>query len=143
MTIQAKREQRPHFYCYRNCTGSRANGSRKAERAKCKRTHNTGTKRSKKPQTLLLPRHLGVEIAEVGLIEIDTVAHCGDSMSGLFAWTVTATDILSNWTHVRFLLGYMRIDYSPAVSLMNVCWLGRIPKFRWKKNNDLLTGAEN
>ncbi len=40
--------------------------------------------------TQLVPlRPLGVKITEVGHIEIDTVAHCGDSMSGLFAWTVT------------------------------------------------------
>jgi len=72
----------------------------KAERAKWKRKNNTGTKRAKKPQTLVPLRALGVKIAEVGHIEIDTVAHCGDSMSGMFAWTVTATDILSNWTDI-------------------------------------------
>ena len=72
----------------------------KVERAKWKRKSNTGTKRAKRPQTLVPLRALGAKITEVGHIEIDTVAHCGDSMSGTFAWTVTATDILSNWTDV-------------------------------------------
>lgn len=72
----------------------------KVERARWKRKTNTGTKRAKRPQTLVPLRALGAKITEIGHIEIDTVAHCGDSMSGMFAWTVTATDIVSNWTDI-------------------------------------------
>jgi hypothetical protein len=56
------------------------------------------TKRCRKPQTVVPLRPLGVVPHETGHIEVDTVAHCGDSMSGTFGWTVTATDILSSWT---------------------------------------------
>ncbi len=37
----------------------------------------------------------------VGFFEADTVAHCGDSLSGEFAWTLTMTDLCSGWTENR------------------------------------------
>jgi hypothetical protein len=40
-----------------------------------------------------------------GFVEADTVAHCGNSMSGEFAWTLTLTDIYSGWTENRAFLG--------------------------------------
>ena len=40
-------------------------------------------------------------VAEPGWIEADTVAHCGGNMAGNFVWTLTATDILTQWTEVR------------------------------------------
>ncbi|MCX7648273.1 MAG: hypothetical protein N2Z60_06655 [Elusimicrobiales bacterium] len=33
-----------------------------------------------------------------GHIQIDLVAHCGNSVSGEFLWTLNATDIFSQWT---------------------------------------------
>jgi len=36
-----------------------------------------------------------------GYLEADTVAHCGDSMSGEFLWSLTGTDRMSGWTEVR------------------------------------------
>ena len=35
-----------------------------------------------------------------GWIEGDTVAHCGSSMKGSFIWTLTLTDIMSQWTEL-------------------------------------------
>ena len=35
-----------------------------------------------------------------GWIEGDTVAHCGSSMKGSFVWTLTLTDIMSQWTEL-------------------------------------------
>lgn len=32
------------------------------------------------------------------MLEADTVAHCGDNLSGEFSWSVTYTDIFSGWT---------------------------------------------
>jgi hypothetical protein len=71
-------------------------------------------------------RPLGAKIAEIGHIEIDTVAHCGDSMSGMFAWTVTATDILSNWTDTKTVWG----KDAQAVCLAMQIMEKRSP-FRW------------
>jgi hypothetical protein len=33
-----------------------------------------------------------------GFFEIDLVAHCGHSLKGEFAWTLTATDVFTGWT---------------------------------------------
>ena len=37
----------------------------------------------------------------IGYFEADTVAHCGDSLSGQFNWTLTMTDLMSGWTENR------------------------------------------
>ena len=36
-----------------------------------------------------------------GFMEADTVAHCGNSMQGLFVWSLTLTDIATQWTECR------------------------------------------
>ena len=38
------------------------------------------------------------EVHEPGWIEADTVAHCGGSMRGTFAWSLVLTDIATGWT---------------------------------------------
>jgi len=41
-----------------------------------------------------------------GFIEADTVAHCGSSLEGQFAWSITYTDIQSGWTDNRAVWGH-------------------------------------
>jgi len=41
------------------------------------------------------------DITQPGFLEADTVAHCGNSLSGDFVWSITFTDILSTWTENR------------------------------------------
>lgn len=41
------------------------------------------------------------DVSGPGFIEADTVAHCGESMAGEFCWSVTATDIHTQWTETR------------------------------------------
>lgn len=41
------------------------------------------------------------KIKEPGYIEADTVAHCGNSLLGQFAYTLTMTDLFSGWTENR------------------------------------------
>ena len=36
-----------------------------------------------------------------GFFEADTVAHCGTSLAGMFAWTLDMTDIATHWTECR------------------------------------------
>lgn len=45
-----------------------------------------------------------------GYVEADTVAHCGSSLSGTFANTLTITDLLSGWTGNRCALGKEALD---------------------------------
>ena len=41
------------------------------------------------------------DITQPGFMEADTVAHCGNSLAGDFAWSLTLTDILTTWTEIR------------------------------------------
>lgn len=41
------------------------------------------------------------DVAGPGYIEADTVAHCGESMAGEFCWSLTATDVHTQWTETR------------------------------------------
>jgi hypothetical protein len=41
------------------------------------------------------------DITQPGFLEADTVAHCGGSMAGDFLWSLTLTDIFSQWTENR------------------------------------------
>jgi len=41
------------------------------------------------------------DIDQPGFLEADSVAHCGDSMAGEFVWSLTFTDIFSQWTENR------------------------------------------
>lgn len=40
-----------------------------------------------------------------GFLEADTVAHCGDSMAGMFAFTLNCVDIATGWTEQRAVWG--------------------------------------
>lgn len=46
----------------------------------------------------------------LGFGELDTVAHGGDSAGGLFIWTLTYTDISSQWTESVAVLGKSQIN---------------------------------
>lgn len=58
-----------------------------------------------KPGTLLknhIPIRTGFwDVSVPGFMEADTVAHCGNSLSGDFVWGLTLTDILTGWTECR------------------------------------------
>ena len=41
------------------------------------------------------------DIDRPGFLEADSVAHCGTSMAGSFIWSLTFTDIFSQWTENR------------------------------------------
>ena len=41
------------------------------------------------------------DITKPGFVEADTLAHCGNSLDGDFAWSLTLTDILLGWTESR------------------------------------------
>jgi hypothetical protein len=41
------------------------------------------------------------DIHQPGFLEADTVAHCGNTMAGDFVWSLTLTDIFSQWTENR------------------------------------------
>ncbi|MRR56581.1 MAG: transposase [Deltaproteobacteria bacterium] len=64
---------------------------------------------STKPGTLLknqipIKTH-NWDVTRPGYFEADTVAHCGNSMAGDFAFSLTFTDIFSGWTENRAVWG--------------------------------------
>lgn len=51
-----------------------------------------------------VPIRAGVwEVNQPGWMEVDTVAHCGGNMAGNFVWSLTMTDIQTQWTEVRMM----------------------------------------
>jgi hypothetical protein len=45
-----------------------------------------------------------------GFLEADTVAHCGTSMAGMFAFTIDCVDIATGWTEQRAVWGKGETD---------------------------------
>jgi transposase InsO family protein len=41
------------------------------------------------------------DVTQPGVLEADTVAHCGSSLEGNFVWSLTMTDIHTGWTQNR------------------------------------------
>jgi hypothetical protein len=62
-----------------------------------------------KPGTLLkhqIPiRTKNWDITKAGYLELDTVAHCGNSLEGNFIYTLDATDIQTTWTERAAVMG--------------------------------------
>ena len=52
---------------------------------------------------------------EPGFMECDTVAHCGPTLKGEFARTLTATCVLTGWTHLEVLRNNARVHMLAAL----------------------------
>jgi hypothetical protein len=62
-----------------------------------------------KPGTLLR-RHIPIQTnqwdeSRPGFLEADTVAHCGETLSGMFVYTIDTVDIATGWTEQRAVWG--------------------------------------
>lgn len=53
---------------------------------------------------------LGKKPEKPGYVEVDTVAHCGPTAFGVFANTLTVTDLHSGWTENRASMGKKELD---------------------------------
>jgi hypothetical protein len=67
-----------------------------------------------KPGTLLR-KHIPIQTnqwdqSRPGFLEADTVAHCGESLSGTFAYTIDCVDIATGWTEQRAVWGKGETD---------------------------------
>jgi hypothetical protein len=75
-------------------------------RADLRRQFNSHTKGTKSHIRQRIPiRDPFFRVDKPGFIETDTVCHCGDHIWGVFANSVTATDLFSGWTEARSVLG--------------------------------------
>lgn len=77
----------------------------KPNKAKFKRKGLCGTKPGSLLKNQIPIRTDNWDITKPGFCEADTVAHCGNSLSGDFAWSLTLTDIYSTWTENRAIWG--------------------------------------
>lgn len=50
-----------------------------------------------------------------GFLEVDTVAHCGDSSEGFYLWTVTAVDIVTGWIEMDVVWGKTQVRVAAAI----------------------------
>ena len=71
----------------------------------CRAQHPRRGLSGTKPGSLLkqhIPIRTGNEdLTQPGFLEADTVAHCGDSLEGSFIWSLTVTDVHTQWTENR------------------------------------------
>lgn len=75
---------------------------RKLER----RRKNTGTRPGSRLFRRMIPlKNLNNTATGCGVLEADTVAHCGGNLSGTFIWSLTTTDEYSGWTVNRAIYG--------------------------------------
>jgi hypothetical protein len=58
---------------------------------------------------------LGEIVHKAGYVEADTVAHCGDSLSGEFINSITMTDLGSGWTENRAIWNKLSGDVLKAI----------------------------
>ncbi len=69
-----------------------------------------GSGRSTTKPGTLLKKHIPIKTNQwdetrPGFLEADTVAHCGESMAGMFAFTLDCVDIATTWTEQRAVWG--------------------------------------
>jgi len=83
-------------------------------RAGVGRRLRTGTKAAKLKHRIPI-KAFDRNVAVPGYLEADTVAHCGESMSGEFIWSLTGTDRLTGWTEVRALWNKLARDVVEAM----------------------------
>jgi hypothetical protein len=71
--------------------------------------YKTRGRATTKPGTLLR-KHIPIKTnqwdeSRPGFLEADTVAHCGQSLSGMFAYTIDCVDIATGWSEQRAVWG--------------------------------------
>jgi hypothetical protein len=77
----------------------------KSYKATFARKKRAGTRPGKMFKNMIPLKPFDSKIDKPGHVEADTVAHCGNSLSGKFAWSLTFTDIYSGWTENRAIYG--------------------------------------
>jgi hypothetical protein len=70
------------------------------------RSYHLGKGRSATKPGLLLKHQIPIQTdqwdeSRPGFVEADTVAHCGDSLAGIFAYSLDITDLATGWTEQR------------------------------------------
>lgn len=102
----------------------------KSYKTQFRRTRRSGTKSTKRFKHVIPIKDLDSRAKGPGHLQADTVAHCGNSLSGQFIWTLTITDEYSGWTINRGMYTKSASDLVAAV--MSALWT---PPFKIKSFN--------
>lgn len=88
----------------------------KSYKAQIGRRKRSGTKSNKSLKNIIPLKDFDHKPSVPGHIEADTVAHCGDSLSGKFVWSLTLTDVATGWTENRAIFGKHSDDVLSAIT---------------------------
>jgi hypothetical protein len=77
----------------------------KPYKAQYRRHWNSGTKSGRYIKTQIPIKPLDYKVTGIGYVEADTVHHCGCSLNGAYALTLTVTDVYTSWTECRAMWG--------------------------------------
>lgn len=80
------------------------------ERPRLRRQRHSGTRPGGPLRTQIPIRAGAWRPPRPGTVETDTVAHCGERISGSFVWSLTFTDLWSGWTEVRAVWNRTAVD---------------------------------
>ena len=111
---------------------------RKLNKVRAEWNKGISTTRSSMLKNKIPIKLLDTEVTEPGFIEADTVAHCGTSMAGYFAHTLTMTDIYSGWTETRATWRKEAISVLEAVKKIEKALPFRIKGFASDNGNEFL-----
>lgn len=92
----------------------------KSYKAQFARRKRTGTVRSKRFSSVIPIKDIHTKSHGPGYLQADTVAHCGNSLSGTFIWSLTVTDEFSGWTVNR--VSYGKHATSVVAAIMSSLW---------------------
>jgi hypothetical protein len=92
----------------------------KTYKAQFARRKRTGTVSAKRFSNIIPIKDLHTKSAGPGHLQADTVAHCGNSLSGTFIWSLTVTDEFSGWTVNR--ASYGKDATSILTAIMSSLW---------------------
>ena len=84
------------------------------------RVYHTGKGRSATKPGLILKHQIPIQTnqwdeSRPGFVEADTVAHCGDSLAGIFAYSLDITDLATGWTEQRATWGKGEAQVLPQI----------------------------
>lgn len=84
------------------------------------RTKRTGTTRAKNFLNVIRVKDFTKKAVKPGYLQADTVAHCGNSLSGQFIWTLTVTDEATGWTENRAIFG--KSGHTVTSGFVSILW---------------------
>lgn len=105
----------------------------KAFKTRFARRKRTGTRHSKKFKNIIPIKNFDQYARSPGYLQADTVAHCGNSISGKFIWTLTVTDEYSGWTENRACFSKEKTPILEAI--YNILWKFPFPPISFNTDN--------